>query len=313
MELAQAGARILANDMLVVILHAQMDDPDEVSSAIAAVNHTEVLGLWPVDLTFVAFEMVDDPDAEDGLCMLGITKEGIAVELLDRGELRAEHIGVTDERTALLGPITDMTEVGGRALAVGMGCTAWLRTGFDAWTCIDEDIRAPEGQGGFTRVCATGLDSAAAVGLDGLIAHFDGTRWSRIEGPTTRHLFAITRCPDGVLYAGGAGRVLLRGHAEDWQEAAIGGSEETIWSLLWFPQGGNGRLYAACSDGLYVLEGNALVPVPVTDASGLPLLEYGGHGTLVGLDDRLYYVQPEQLLFTRDGHTWERLDPYTNL
>lgn len=309
MELVQAGARILANDMLVVILHARMDDPDEASSAIAAVNHTEVLGLWPVDLTFVAFEMVDDPDAEDGLCMLGITKEGIAVELLDQGELRAEHIGITDERTALLGPITDMTEVGGRALAVGMGCTAWLRTGFDAWMCIDEDIRAPGGRGGFTRVCATGPESVVAVGLDGLIAHFDGTRWSRIEGPTTQHLFALTRTPDGVLYAGGAGGVLLRGRAEDWQAAAMGTPEETIWSLLWFQK----RLYAACSDGLFVLESNALVPVPVIDASGLPLVEDDGHGTLVGLDNRLYYVHPEQLLFTRDGRTWEQLDPYTNL
>jgi len=119
-----------------------------------------------------------------------------------------------------------------------------------------------------SRVCAAPLlalepagdGAVVAVGGGGFAFRVFRTLDARLEAvQTTRILCAITRGPDGALYAGGEDRRVLKWTPAGWVRAGatVGAPGATVRGLLAAPD----RVVAFCDDGS-VLEGIVAVPGP---------------------------------------------------
>lgn len=97
-------------------------------------------------------------------------------------------------------------------------------------------------------------DLVFAVGYDGLIARWDGTRWQRMQSPTTGTLSSVFVASPEEVYACGPAKVLLEGSIHGWSELLNHGKTLNCvakWKdVVWV---------GACHEGLFKLEDGALV------------------------------------------------------
>lgn len=137
------------------------------------------------------------------------------------------------------GPLERVRAVDGAFFACGRGgqfyrvqSGSWLRQerGLDPWrdnAFLDLD--------GFSR------DDLYVVGLDGVAAHFDGSRWRYLHPPTRAHLYSVRCLSRGEVVVAGAEGTLLRGGRHGWRALRHDAPAESFWSVCRFGR----RLYLA--------------------------------------------------------------------
>jgi hypothetical protein len=193
----------------------------------------------------------------------------------------------------LYGDFRRVTEIGGKAHAVGHEGMVYRLDSLNAWTRIDEGLPAS-----FNAEVAQGygLSDIYAAGFRGQLWHFGGANWRQVELPTNSILAAILCIPNSVTYIGGHRGVLLRGLGDSW--ALVENDDiDDIWGLAWFAE----ELYVSTLDGLYRFRDSMLVPIAVVDddapASTYQLSVALGVLWSIGEND----------LFAFDGSAWTRV------
>lgn len=195
-------------------------------------------------------------------------------------EVRTERLlgaGLTEGNFG--GLMTNIRSIRGQLWACGQNGQVYRRMGFDDWQRSDDGIRVDVDpvQYGTDRIsemldiistapmlnCIDGVSESDVyvVGLQGFLAHFDGTTWTKIELPVQEHLEWV-RCGDrNEVWVCGHHGTLLRGNATSGFENVAGPiDDQTFVCLVEF----NGSIYLSAEEGLFRYDGESISPVETT-------------------------------------------------
>jgi hypothetical protein len=172
--------------------------------------------------------------------------------------MQEEPVGDGTRSPRTRGPLREVRGIAqGRAYAVGTTRQAYVREAPNVWRCIDETARRA-GESliakSFESIDGFCEDEIYAVGWDGEIWHFDGSRWDEIASPTNLGLHRIRCAEDGTAYACGKVGTLLRGRGRTWTVVDHQATKEALWGLEWFA----GHLYVSSTRFVYQLKGDEL-------------------------------------------------------
>ncbi|MCP4744828.1 MAG: hypothetical protein GY874_01610 [Desulfobacteraceae bacterium] len=146
------------------------------------------------------------------------------------------------------GDIRSVSEIEGKAYAVGHTGAVYRLDDLSTWTRIDDGL--PED---FNIEAIHGFNGSDiyAVGFEGKVWHFDGLAWKECDDmPTNIILNTICCAGDGNVYIGGHKGVLLRGRKDAWGIVDESHIEDDIWNLEWF----KGKLYISTLHHVYCLD-----------------------------------------------------------
>jgi hypothetical protein len=152
------------------------------------------------------------------------------------------------------GGMRSVSEIGGKAYAVGYQGMVYRLDDLKKWTRIDDGLPASfriEAIHGFQ------ASDVYAVGLHAEVWHYSGNRWKRQELPTNQNLHMVKCAGDGQVYIAGHGGLLIRGRGESWSIIDHQDTDDDIWDLEWF----EGQLYVSTLHAVYRLNGEKLEPV----------------------------------------------------
>lgn len=198
------------------------------------------------------------------------------------------------------GPLREIRGIaGGRAYAVGTCRQAYVRDGEGQWRCIDESAQGddvPVTDTSFESIDGFDEQDIYAVGWEGEIWRYDGTRFTRVASPTSLALHKVRCAPDGHAYACGQRGTLLRGRNDRWEAIEHESTTEDLWGLEFF----DGHLYVSSARCVYRLEGGKLKPVDFGDDP--PATCYH----LSAADGIMWSIGPKDLM-EFDGSAWKRI------
>ncbi|MCP4117541.1 MAG: hypothetical protein GY737_19525 [Desulfobacteraceae bacterium] len=191
------------------------------------------------------------------------------------------------------GDFRSVSEIGGKAHAVGLRGMVYRLDVLSDWTRIDQGL-----PGDFNIQAIHGMDASDlyAVGRKGEIWHFDGSNWSKEDLPTNVNLTTVKCVSDGTVYLGGHDGILIRGGRHSWELVEHGETTDDIWGLEWFGD----QLYVSTMSSLYRLEGDELKQVDFDDDE--PDTTY----QLSAIEDIMWSIGREDIM-AYDGKTWTRI------
>lgn len=122
---------------------------------------------------------------------------------------------------------------------------------------------------GFRSISAFAPDDVYAVGGEGDVWHFDGTRWTQLPFPSNELLYTVCCAGDGNVYITGNMGSLWVGRKDRWKRLAQGTFSVPFKDTAWFA----GRLWCGSDYGLWVLQDGKLEvpdqPAEVRTACGV--------------------------------------------
>jgi hypothetical protein len=118
------------------------------------------------------------------------------------------------------------------------------------------DWQAIECPGRISSVRGTAPDLIYASGAEGLLARWDGQRWSRVATGSAGHIGGVRVVSDREMYAVRDRQVLMDGSVHGWSDRVDLGQ-----AILTFEPYRGDLWISAMNDGLCKLNGTALVPV----------------------------------------------------
>lgn len=191
------------------------------------------------------------------------------------------------------GDFRSVSEIGGKAHAVGLCGMVYRLDSLSDWTRIDQGL--PE-DFNIQAIHGNNASDLYAVGRHGHIWHFDGGNWSKDDLPTNVNLTTVKCVPDGTVYLGGHKGILIRGGKNNWELVEHGATTDDIWGLEWFGE----HLYVSTMSGLYRLEGDTLEPVDFGDDKP------GSTYQLSAIEDLMWSIGRRDVM-AYDGKSWTRI------
>ena len=198
------------------------------------------------------------------------------------------------------GPLQNIAIIEGTGIAVGMGRQVYRRDSKNRWVRLENGFPPlPSGPKivGFNAIAGHSLNDIYIVGWGGEIWRYDGQIWKSIESPTNVILHDVLMLPDESLFACGAEGVLLKGRGTQWDIIKYKGHVTNWRTMAWFHE----KLYLADGHGLYLLDGDTIVPVNVYGEHPMPVI------CLRSTDEILLAVAADSAYVTDDGITWTEL------
>jgi len=156
------------------------------------------------------------------------------------------------------GGFRSVSEIGGKAYAVGLRGMVYRLDELTKWTRIDDGI--PET---FNIQSIHGFDTSDiyAVGRHGELWNFNGQKWTKRELPTNGNLTTVKCAGDETVYIAGHDGILVRGREDTWEFIDNEETTDDIWDLEWF----EGQLYVSTMSAVYWLKEEELEPVDFGD------------------------------------------------
>ena len=202
------------------------------------------------------------------LCIIDIPEPGL-VDISEEG-----YYTVTTESECMGGDILEssqpppknnrfggfrsVSDINGKAYAVGLRGMVYRLDDFKMWTRIDEGL--PDS---FNIQAIHGFDASDiyAVGRKGELWHFDGKVWTEHDIPTNANFTSIKCAGDGNVYITGHDGILVCGIGNTWSVIDHGGTDEDLWDVEWF----EGSVYVSSMSSVYRLKDQKLEKVDFGD------------------------------------------------
>lgn len=193
------------------------------------------------------------------------------------------------------GFMSKIRAIGDDVYACGWGSQIY-RLGRNGWASfglgLPSDTRLA-----FLDINGPASDNLYAVGMDGVIAHFNGKSWSIVDSGTNINLFSTTVLANGEMIVTGAEGMVIRGAGENWRQMTPPSVTGNLWDVVEF----NGAIFAVSQSsptGLLQCDADSWVPAHI----GIPFKPTthrlsSGHGQLWSVG--------EYHLLKFDGVRWE--------
>lgn len=126
-----------------------------------------------------------------------------------------------------------------------------------SWRRIDGGLL---GTGGldFEDIDGNSLTDLYAVGVEGIIYHFDGKRWRDLKSPTNQSLSNVRCVSEDEVYICGNSGILMKGSARrGWRFLAQDAIDDNLWGLAIYDH----KPYVASTGGIHFFDGRTLKPV----------------------------------------------------
>lgn len=205
----------------------------------------------------------------------------------------ADHHPVSDR-----GHLRHVRNIGGKAHVCGMDRQVYRRDGVNTWVCIDQGCRPkPDEIVSFESIDGFSEQDIYTAGSGGEIWNFDGATWRQIDSPTNIILTNLVCAGDGQVYLCGRLGMLIVGRNDTWRVIDHGVTEDDFWDIAWF----KGRLYLSTLRMVYVLDGDALIPVDWGDDAPATCCH------LSACDDAMWSIGPKDIM-SFDGEEWSRIE-----
>jgi hypothetical protein len=187
--------------------------------------------------------------------------------------------------------------VDGLAYACGMNRQVYRRSGENSWQAMHAPAPKRNEDTGFEAIDGFSAKEIYAVGWEGEIWDWDGSKWLSRGSPTNLILTGVCCAGDKKVYACGQNGTLLRGRHDAWDVIDLEEFTDDFWDVHWFKR----KLYLATMTELFTYTSAGLEPVDFgDDAPGSCYRLTDAEGVLwsVGSDD----------VFSFDGTGWTRVD-----
>lgn len=170
---------------------------------------------------------------------------------------------------------------------------------------------------------ATGITAAWAVGTDGVVLHYDGTRWAQETSGVDVDLQGVSGIidPDGdpyVVAVGADGTMLERVGAGDWR--AVDTTVDDLLFSVWvrarddvFVVGDRGRVIRFDGEVAEPLVDEVLLDTGAVDEDGAPIAFPIADPlkSVMGRDNEVFAVGPRGGVYRFDGERFAREDSQT--
>ncbi|MDP6942649.1 MAG: hypothetical protein QF464_00745 [Myxococcota bacterium] len=189
--------------------------------------------------------------------------------------------------------------VDGERVLVGENSQIWHHVG--SW---NQDTPIPTTQH-LRDVWGPAANDLWAVGLTGVLNHWDGTAWTKFEGPTGSSLEAIWGRASDDIYAAGASGTILKFNGEDWTVIASQ-TDKNLRDVFGFP---GGDVWAVGSLGTIMRRGelawaSVVIDPKVYDDGSEEYYVTHLHGVWGAAPDDVWAVGEGGDLFHWDGVSW---------
>jgi hypothetical protein len=139
----------------------------------------------------------------------------------------------------------------------------------------------------------TSPDDIYAVGTGGLIFHYDGKKWSKIDSPTNKHLTRVRCVSKNEVYACGYSGTVIRGKGNTWEDISTKDIMDNYYGIEAF---GN-SIYLARNSGLLRFSGREFELVDIGSKKNATFHRLHAN------DDVLWSFGTDDL-FWFDGEKW---------
>lgn len=221
------------------------------------------------------------------------------VAISEDGDVLTSVSGNITEETIKPKPIVlrGMGVVDGFAVACGMKRQVFKRTGENSWIAMHAPPPKRKEVAGFEDIGGFSGKEMYAVGWEGEIWEWNGTKWIDCASPTNAILTGICCGGDKKMYVCGKDGTLIRGRHGAWEIIELENINEDFWDVCWFKD----KLYLATMTMLY--EYNREECVPVTFRKDAPETCY----RLTEAEGVLWSIGSSDV-FSFDGTQWTRAD-----
>lgn len=218
----------------------------------------------------------------------------------NRGLYRVTSKGVQFDRINedRQGFLMDLRQISGQWYTVG-GHHQIYRQEKSGWRAIDTGVYV-SGEAGEAKLLLSidGLTSKDiyAVGFNGVILHFDGTKWSNLDSPTNVGLQRVLCVTKDEVYICGYGNSLYRGNTKGWLALTEPDDSVVFWDMAYF----KGRLYVCTKKALYMVNSNdelEEVEIPVKGPLGFYRMD---------ASDKELWTCGNECVLRFDGKKWSQ-------
>jgi hypothetical protein len=214
-----------------------------------------------------------------------------AVVTMGPGQVQKQVISDTDK----YGRMLRIRAIGEDVVACGMSGQLFSNAG-GSWQPIDQGLLGADGLD-FEDIDGTSLQDLYAVGIGGIMFHYDGRAWKQLDSPTNRPLSNVRcRSSQEVFVCGNSGTFFKGSASQGWQMLTDDEVRQNFWGMDLY----QGKVYLAYAGGLLVHDGNAFSPVDF----GLP--EKIECHRVHSADGILWSIGIDHLAFY-DGTGWRRV------
>lgn len=227
-----------------------------------------------------------------------LCKDGV-VSLGNMNQISFEFIDDAGTGAGKFGYVKRIRHIAGELYVCGDLHQVYRRAD-GAWPHIDSDILVgdPRAIGAsLNDIDGNASDDLYCVGDRGVICHFDGKHWERLESPTNCNLERVLCLSPEIVYVCGSNGVLLQGNRNGWKvlnhDNVIG---DTIWGISSFRE----EIYLSTNLHLYKLKGELAEPV----ITGISVA--GSNSHLTSSSSKLWSISANDILVF-DGAKWSQV------